>query len=67
VFIDEKDGNMVSLKPRPGAYNPLFVPMGQVFEGDQELFSKLKSAYESNDMTELHYLWEKAKPLTGAV
>jgi hypothetical protein len=40
VFIDETSHNMVSIKPEPGAYNaPLFVPIHQVFEGDEGRYS----------------------------
>jgi len=64
VFIDEKCDNLVSVKPKPGAYDkPLFIPIGQVFEGDRDLLPKLKYAYESHDLIELHRLWKKAKPI----
>ncbi len=64
VFIDEECGNMVSLKPSQSAYDkPLFIPSGQVFEGDIELLARLKYAYESQNAIELDRLWKKAKPI----
>ena len=68
VFIDEKDDSMVSLKPTPGIYDKaLFVPKSQMFEGDRDLFSRLKAAYESHDVNSLRCLWMEAKSMKDAM
>ena len=67
VFIDEIENDMASVKPEPGRYDQaLFIPMTKLYFDDDELFSYLKSAYESHDCKRLDRLWRKARPLKDA-
>jgi len=62
LYVDAFDEGAVAVKPVPGWYDkPLWVPRGQVFETDPELYAALRAAYEAGSRDRQRKLWGRAR------